>query len=70
MHCLADGRDTEDVTAVLWLERLKHDLDEMNAESNGTIDAKIALVRGRMLVTMDRYESDWEIVQRGWDAHI
>jgi hypothetical protein len=23
-----------------------------------------------MMVTMDRYESDWSIVERGWDAHV
>ena len=23
-----------------------------------------------MNVTMDRYEADWEIVQRGWNAHV
>ena len=23
-----------------------------------------------MIVTMDRYESDWKIVQRGWNAHV
>lgn len=23
-----------------------------------------------MNVTMDRYESDWSIVKRGWDAHV
>ena len=23
-----------------------------------------------MKVTMDRYNSDWNIVKRGWDAHV
>ena len=23
-----------------------------------------------MHVTMDRYEADWAIVQRGWEAHV
>ena len=25
---------------------------------------------GRMHVTMDRYEADWGIVERGWKAHV
>ena len=25
---------------------------------------------GRMLVTMDRYEADWAIVERGWQHHV
>jgi 2,3-bisphosphoglycerate-independent phosphoglycerate mutase len=70
LHVLHDGRDVEDGTAVLWLERLQTDLDEINTQNSGKIDVKIASGGGRMLVTMDRYESDWKIVQRGWDAHI
>lgn len=23
-----------------------------------------------MNVTMDRYDADWDIVKRGWDAHV
>ena len=34
------------------------------------VDAKIASGGGRMNVTMDRYESDYNIVKRGWDAHV
>eukprot|EP01024_Parvocaulis_polyphysoides_P033639 TRINITY_DN2987_c0_g2_i1.p1 TRINITY_DN2987_c0_g2~~TRINITY_DN2987_c0_g2_i1.p1 ORF type:complete len:432 (-),score=94.96 TRINITY_DN2987_c0_g2_i1:285-1403(-) len=33
-------------------------------------DAQIASGGGRMYVTMDRYEADWGIVQRGWQAHV
>jgi len=25
---------------------------------------------GRMSITMDRYEADWSMVQRGWDIHV
>jgi 2,3-bisphosphoglycerate-independent phosphoglycerate mutase len=34
------------------------------------VDARIASGGGRMLVTMDRYEADWAIVERGWKAHV
>ena len=33
-------------------------------------DALIASGGGRMHVTMDRYEADWGIVERGWKAHV
>ena len=32
--------------------------------------ARVASGGGRMYVTMDRYEADWGIVQRGWEAHV
>src|SRR5262249_12704306 len=32
--------------------------------------ARIASGGGRMYVTMDRYEADWRIVERGWRAHV
>jgi 2,3-bisphosphoglycerate-independent phosphoglycerate mutase len=33
-------------------------------------DAKVASGGGRMKVTMDRYEADWPMVERGWKAHV
>ena len=33
-------------------------------------DYKIASGGGRMRVTMDRYNADWRIVQRGWECHV
>ena len=34
------------------------------------MDYAIASGGGRMLVTMDRYEADWNIVKLGWDTHV
>ncbi|GJT31211.1 2,3-bisphosphoglycerate-independent phosphoglycerate mutase [Tanacetum coccineum] len=34
------------------------------------IDAHVAYSGGRMYVTMDRFENDWEVVKRGWDAQV
>ena len=31
---------------------------------------RIASGGGRMVTTMDRYEADWSIVERGWNAHV
>ncbi len=39
-------------------------LAELRAESG--FDARIACGGGRMDITMDRYEADWDIVERGW----
>ena len=34
------------------------------------IDAAIATVGGRMVITMDRYEADWPMVDRGWKHQV
>ena len=34
------------------------------------LDYRIASGGGRMVTTMDRYEADWNIVKRGWEAHV
>ncbi|MGL4388689.1 MAG: 2,3-bisphosphoglycerate-independent phosphoglycerate mutase, partial [Brevinema sp.] len=33
-------------------------------------DYAIASGGGRMLITMDRYNADWGMVERGWNAHV
>ena len=68
-HCLSDGRDVQDYTAVVWLERLTRDLETLMTASK-KMDLKIASGGGRMISTMDRYESDWKVVERGWDAAV
>jgi 2,3-bisphosphoglycerate-independent phosphoglycerate mutase len=34
------------------------------------LDYKVASGGGRMYVTMDRYDSEWNIVKRGWDSMV
>jgi 2,3-bisphosphoglycerate-independent phosphoglycerate mutase len=34
------------------------------------IDARIVSGGGRMAITMDRYEADWRMVERGWHTHV
>jgi 2,3-bisphosphoglycerate-independent phosphoglycerate mutase len=34
------------------------------------LDYRVASGGGRMFVTMDRYEADWSMVARGWEAHV
>ena len=67
VHPLLDGRDVPATSAPEYLERLESKL----AELRGTgADCRIASGGGRMTTTMDRYEADWSIVQRGWQAHV
>ena len=46
---------------------LEKKLEELKGRG---VDAMIASGGGRMHVTMDRYESDWAIVRRGWNAMV
>lgn len=68
VHALLDGRDVSETSAPIYVDRLQAVLDEVNGR--GKTDAQIASGGGRMIVTMDRYEADWSIVERGWNAHV
>ena len=71
VHVLTDGRDVPAHSALEFIGLLEAKLAEMNNKySNQKYDYRIASGGGRMQVTMDRYESDWKIVQRGWNAHV
>ncbi|KAI3894736.1 hypothetical protein MKW92_028512 [Papaver armeniacum] len=67
LHILTDGRDVLDGSSVGFVETIENDLAQLRA--NG-VDAQIASGGGRMYVTMDRYENDWGVVKRGWDAQV
>eukprot|EP01023_Acetabularia_acetabulum_P034930 TRINITY_DN3286_c0_g1_i5.p1 TRINITY_DN3286_c0_g1~~TRINITY_DN3286_c0_g1_i5.p1 ORF type:complete len:560 (+),score=123.28 TRINITY_DN3286_c0_g1_i5:81-1760(+) len=67
-HVLSDGRDVPDGSFIGFVEALEKDLTEINDKFG--CDAKIASGGGRMHVTMDRYEADWAIVERGWKTHV
>ena len=64
VHVLTDGRDVEARSSLTWLEPLEANL----AGRPG--DWAVATGGGRMHITMDRYEADWPMVQRGWDCHV
>ena len=38
--------------------------------SGADFDARIASGGGRMKITMDRYEADWGMVEKGWKTHV
>ncbi|KAL6337783.1 hypothetical protein AAG906_039739 [Vitis piasezkii] len=67
VHILTDGRDVLDGSSVGFVETLENDLAKLREKG---VDAQIASGGGRMYVTMDRYENDWEVVKRGWDAQV
>ncbi|URE14969.1 LURP-one-related 8 [Musa troglodytarum] len=67
VHILTDGRDVLDGSSVGFVETLENDLAKLREKG---IDAQIASGGGRMYVTMDRYENDWGVVKRGWDAQV
>ncbi|KAK9291110.1 hypothetical protein L1049_009297 [Liquidambar formosana] len=67
VHILTDGRDVLDGSSVGFVEILEKDLEELRKKG---VDAQIASGGGRMYVTMDRYENDWGVVKRGWDAQV
>jgi 2,3-bisphosphoglycerate-independent phosphoglycerate mutase len=67
VHVLLDGRDVPATSALEYVDKLEAVLAELRRP--GCI-AAIASGGGRMLVTMDRYEADWAMVARGWEAHV
>ncbi|MBF0488676.1 2,3-bisphosphoglycerate-independent phosphoglycerate mutase [Candidatus Magnetominusculus dajiuhuensis] len=68
VHPLLDGRDVGPRTALEYVVPLEQLLKKIRDEKG--YDYCIASGGGRMNVTMDRYEADWSIVKRGWDAHV
>jgi 2,3-bisphosphoglycerate-independent phosphoglycerate mutase len=68
VHPLLDGRDVGETSALEYVEPLERLLAEIC--SAGGLDYRIASGGGRMVTTMDRYEADWNIVKRGWEAHV
>jgi 2,3-bisphosphoglycerate-independent phosphoglycerate mutase len=56
------------MSALDYVSRVEAVFADINAKSG--FDYKFASGGGRMYVTMDRYEADWNIVKRGWDAMV
>lgn len=67
LHVLADGRDVAERSALTYIGALENKLAELSATG---ADYRIASGGGRMITTMDRYNADWSIVERGWKAHV
>jgi len=69
VHVLTDGRDVLSLSALEYVNRVESVFGSINQRAGG-FDYKFASGGGRMYVTMDRYEADWNIVKRGWDAMV
>jgi len=67
VHILLDGRDVPETSANLYIDQLEGFLEKFTEQG---MNYRIASGGGRMVTTMDRYEADWSIVKRGWDAHV
>ena len=67
VHILLDGRDVGETSALDYVRPFEEYLAAHRA--NG-VDACIASGGGRMQVTMDRYEANWNMVELGWKTHV
>ncbi len=67
LHVLLDGRDVSGQSAHVYVQRIESLLRVLS--TNGR-DYRIASGGGRMLVTMDRYEAEWSMVELGWHVHV
>ncbi len=67
VHALLDGRDVGELSALEYFEPFEAFLNELNDD---TFDAKIASGGGRMVITMDRYNANWKMVEKGWHTHV
>ncbi len=68
VHALLDGRDVGEMSALDYFDPFDAYLKELSAD--GTFDAAIASGGGRMVITMDRYNADWDMVRKGWETHV
>ena len=66
-HILLDGRDVPATSALEYVEQLENVLSALNTDG---CDYAIASGGGRMQVTMDRYEANWGMVEKGWRTHV
>lgn len=67
IHILLDGRDVGEVSALEYIDPFEKFLSTLCDQS---FDARIASGGGRMVITMDRYNADWNMVKRGWETHV
>lgn len=67
IHILLDGRDVGETSALDYVTPFEAFLTELNCDG---FDAMIASGGGRMVITMDRYEANWAMVEKGWHTHV
>ncbi len=67
VHTLLDGRDVGETSALEYVLPFEEFLADLRSDD---FDVKIASGGGRMNITMDRYEANWAMVERGWHCHV
>jgi 2,3-bisphosphoglycerate-independent phosphoglycerate mutase len=67
LHILLDGRDVPEKSSLDYLIPFEKELDALRSSG---LDIAIASGGGRMEITMDRYEADWSMIERGWKIHV
>ena len=67
IHTLIDGRDVGETSALDYIEPFEEFLASLRDDS---FDIMIASGGGRMVITMDRYEANWKMVEDGWKTHV
>lgn len=65
VHPVFDGRDVAPQSATLYVQKF-----EEFAKRFMDADIKIADGGGLIVYVADRYENDWQVVARGWDAMV
>ncbi len=67
VHILLDGRDVPETSALDYVEPFEAFLAEARDDD---FDVRIASGGGRMNITMDRYDANWSMVEKGWHTHV
>ena len=67
VHILIDGRDVGETSALEYITPFEEYLASLR---DASFDVKIASGGGRMVITMDRYEANWAMVEAGWKTHV
>ena len=67
VHILLDGRDVGETSALEYVCPFEGFLSSLRDDS---FDVCIASGGGRMVITMDRYEANWAMVEKGWKTHV
>lgn len=67
VHALIDGRDVPETSALDYVVPFEAFLAELSVDG---FDARIASGGGRQNITMDRYDANWPMVEKGWKTHV
>lgn len=67
VHILLDGRDVPETSALEYVRPFEEFLAGLNKDG---VDYRIASGGGRMVITMDRYGANWDMVRKGWEIHV